>query len=85
MILHKLTDRSLTLTKDSSYTVYNEILYSNNRQLFEDEEVYFVKEFVLDPKKPVIPKGTKLTLIDATDGISKIYYYEVKDYKIDKQ
>lgn len=79
--LHKLTDRSLTLTKDSSYTVYNEILYSNNRQLFEDEEVYFVKEFVLDPKKPVIPKGTKLTLIDATDGISKIYYYEVKDYK----
>lgn len=79
--LHKSTDRSLTLTKDSSYTVYNEILYSNNRQLFVDEEVYYVKEFVLDPKKPVIPKGTKLTLIDATDGISKTYYYVVKDYK----
>lgn len=79
--LHNLTNRTLTLTRDSSYTVYNEILYSNNRVLFVDEEVYYVKEFVLDPKKPVIPKGTKLTLIDATDGISKIYYYEVTDYK----
>ena len=79
--LHNLTNMGLTITKDSSFTVYSEIMYSSNRSFFKEEEVYYVKEFVLDPKKPVIPKGTKLTMIDITDDGSKTYYYEVKDYR----
>ena len=75
----KLTslDTQIT-TKDSSYTVYTEYLYSANRIDF-DEELYMNKGFRLyDAPDPWIKKGTKLTLIDLTfEDNPKTYYYEV--------
>ena len=78
-ILHNLRSMSLNITKDSSYTLYEELLYSKSRLAFEDSKVYYVKEFVLADGKPVIPKGTKLTLVDATDNKTHTYYYEVTE------
>ncbi|MBQ3544525.1 MAG: hypothetical protein IJA34_06020 [Lachnospiraceae bacterium] len=67
-------------TKDSSYTVYTEYLYSANRIDF-DEELYMNKGFRLyDAPDPWIKKGTKLTLIDLTFEDNPItYYYDVKE------
>lgn len=66
-------------TKDSSYTVYTEFMYSSNRIDF-DEELYMNKGFRLyDSPDPYIAVGTKLTLIDLTfEDNPKTYYYEVK-------
>ncbi len=65
-------------TKNSSYTVYTEIMYSSNRVDF-DEDLYLNKGFRLyEASDPVISVGTKLTLVDITfDADPKIYYYEV--------
>ena len=77
--LHNLRSMSINITKDSSYTLYEELLYSKSRLAFIDSQVYYVKEFVLADEKPVIPKGTKLTLVDATDDKTHTYYYEVTE------
>ncbi len=65
-------------TKNSTYTVYTEFLYSSNRIDF-DEELYLNKGFRLyDAPDPFIAFGTKLTLIDLTfEDDPKVYYYEV--------
>lgn len=68
----------LRTTKDSSYSVYVEYMYSSNRLEFE-EDVYMYKGFRLyESPDPNIPIGTKLTLLDVTDDNNpKAYYYEV--------
>lgn len=65
-------------TKNSTYTVYTEFMYSSNRIDF-DEELYMNKGFRLyDAPEPYIAFGTKLTLIDLTfEDDPKVYYYEV--------
>ena len=65
-------------TKNSSYTVYTEIMYSSNRVDF-DEDLYLNKGFRLyEASDPVVAVGTKLTLVDITfEEDPKIYYYEV--------
>jgi hypothetical protein len=65
-------------TKNSTYTVYTEFMYSSNRIDF-DEELYMNKGFRLyDAPDPYIAFGTKLTLIDLTfEDDPKVYYYEV--------
>lgn len=69
----------LKTTKDSSYMVYTEYMYSSNRFDFE-EDIYMYKGFKLyESPEPNIPIGTKLTLLDVTDDKNpKVYYYEVK-------
>lgn len=78
-VLHNLTELSIKLTKDSSYTLYEEFLYSLNRQDFVDEDIYYVKEFILNSDRPVIPKGTRLTMVDMANGKNEVYYYTVND------
>ena len=65
-------------TKNSTFTVYTEFLYSANRIDF-DEELYMNKGFRLyDAPDPYVALGTKLTLIDLTfEDEPKVYYYEV--------
>lgn len=65
-------------TKNSTYTVYTEFMYSSNRIDF-DEELYMNKGFRLyDAPDPFVALGTKLTLIDLTfEDDPKVYYYEV--------
>lgn len=77
--LHNITNMSINITRDSSYTLYEEILYSKSRLAFVDEDVYYVKQFVLGDEQPVIPQGTKLTLVDATDDKTHTYYYEITE------
>ncbi|MBQ3545771.1 MAG: hypothetical protein IJA34_12430 [Lachnospiraceae bacterium] len=77
----QLTSKDAQITtKDSSYTVYTEYLYSANRIDF-DEELYMNKGFRLyDAPSPWIWEGTKLTLIDLTfEDAPKTYYYDVKE------
>lgn len=68
----------LRTTKDSSYSVYVEYMYSSNRMEFE-EDIYMYKGFRLyESPDPNIPIGTKLTLLDVTDDNNpRVYYYEV--------
>lgn len=78
-VMRNITNRDvLTVTKDSSYTVYTEYMYSSNRTEFE-EAVYVNKLFRFDNHAaPVIPVGTKLTMVDVTEDQPHVYYYEVK-------
>ena len=68
----------LRTTKDSSYSVYVEYMYSSNRMEFE-EDIYMYKGFRLyESPDPNIPIGTRLTLLDVTDDNNpRAYYYEV--------
>ena len=67
-----------TTTKDSSYTIYTEYMYSANRIEF-DKELYMNKGFRLyEAPNPYISVGTKLTLMDLTFSDNpRTYYYEV--------
>ena len=67
-----------TTTKDSSYTIYTEYMYSANRIEF-DEELYMNKGFRLyEAPNPYISVGTKLTLMYLTFSDNpRTYYYEV--------
>ncbi len=66
-------------TKNSTYTIYTEFMYSSNRIDF-DEELYMNKGFRLyDAPDPYVAVGTKLTLVDLTfEDDPKVYYYEVE-------
>lgn len=88
--LRKLKTQNLNLTKDSSFTIYEEICYSENRTAFDSSniQVYYPKAFTLNSTNKIqIPVGTKLTLVDLTniegvDGVAKeykTYYYKIPD------
>lgn len=78
-IMRAIRDYSsiVRVTKDSSYTVYTEFMYSPNRFEFE-EDIYMYKVFRFDNMStPVIPKYTRLTLVDVTEDQPHVYYYNV--------
>lgn len=76
-VMRNIKDTSVkSITKDSSYTVYTEYMYSYNRTDFDN--LYMNKVFKMDNRtSPVIPVGTKLTLVDVTDDVPHTYYYDV--------
>jgi len=65
----------MSITEDSSFTVYSEYTYGSTRKGYKDE-IYVDKVFTLGENMS-IPKNTELTLVDITDGQCKTYYYHV--------
>ncbi|WP_167954758.1 hypothetical protein [Anaerosporobacter faecicola] len=71
------TQANITVTNNSSYTIYSEFVYGNLRLSYDVSDMVVDKVFTFTDNV-AFSKGSKLTLIDLTiDGKPKVYYYTV--------